>query len=173
MTRKPREAAESLARDIGISLVYAEVDDSAKANILKGMGGATVWIGDGASGAAARSIAASSVSVSLAGFATVPRDPADVVLLKPGWDGFIPLLNIAREHRGRIAADYRVVYAANLLGAAGGLLAGLGSLESGLISNLGSAFIFLKHLRELRGLITRAETAFPAGAGEPTGATLT
>jgi hypothetical protein len=80
-------------------------------------------------------------------------DKAGIVLLQPGLQGLVPLPRIGRGHRARIDADYRAVYAANLLGLAGGLLAGFGgagirtlagdslarfgSLESGLISNIG------------------------------------
>jgi cation-transporting P-type ATPase C len=81
------------------------------------------------------SIEASTVSISVAGVSTAPLDGADIVLLQPG----------------------RVVYVANFLGVAGGFLANFGSLESGLTSNLGTAYVYLKRRKELRDLIFRVE----------------
>ena len=70
----------------------------------------------------------------------------------------MPLRSIGRGHRARIQADYRTVYTANLLSVAGGLFAGFGSLEAGLTSNAGTAYVYLRHRRHLRDLISQVET---------------
>ncbi len=59
---------------------------------------------------------------------------------------------VVDAHRARLNADYRTVYAANLLAVAGGFAVGLGSLGAGLTSNLGSALVFLRRWRGLAGL---------------------
>jgi manganese/zinc-transporting P-type ATPase C len=103
------------------------------------------------------SIEASTVSISVAGVSTAPLDGADIVLLQPGLQDLVPLRRIGRSHRAAIPTDYRVVYVANFLGVAGGFLANFGSLESGLTSNLGTAYVYLKRRKELRDLIFRVE----------------
>jgi hypothetical protein len=122
------------------------------------LGHRAMWIGNGASPEALPCIEVSAVSISVAGASTAPLDKADIVLLQPGLQNLVPLRRIGRGHRARIEADYRVVYAANLLGAAGGFLAGFGSLEAGLTSNAGTAYIYARHWRQLHDLISRVET---------------
>jgi hypothetical protein len=63
----------------------------------------------------------------------------------------------AERRLNRLKADYRVVYMANLAALAGGFVAGFGSLQAGLTSNLGSAAVFLSHWRSLNSLAARAE----------------
>ena len=98
------------------------------------------------------------MSISVAGLSTAPLDAADIVFLQPGLQNLAPLIRIGIGHQARIEADYRAVYAANLLGVAGGFLAGFGSLEAGLTSNVGTSYVYLRHWRQLRDLISRMET---------------
>jgi manganese/zinc-transporting P-type ATPase C len=149
--------ADSIANAIGISTVFGDLDPEAKARAIRDLGGRTMWIGDGTSAAAIPCLEASTVSISVAGVSTAPLDGADIVLLQPGLQNLVPLRRIGRSHRAAIQADYRVVYAANFLGVAGGFLANFGSLESGLSSNLGTAYVYLKRRQELRDLISRVE----------------
>jgi manganese/zinc-transporting P-type ATPase C len=149
--------AEAIARKIGISTVFGDLDPEGKTRALKMLGRRTMWIGDGAAPEAIPCIAASPVSISVAGIATARSDKADIVLLQPGLRNLVSLRRIGRGHRMRIEADYRAVYAANLLGAAGGLLAGFGSLEAGLISNIGTGYIYARHRIKLQKLISEVE----------------
>jgi cation-transporting P-type ATPase C len=158
LSRHPQETAEAIAGRIGISSVFGDLDPVGKARALRMLGHRAMWIGNGASPEALPCIEVSAVSISVAGASTAPLDKADIVLLQPGLQNLVPLRRIGRSHRARIEADYRVGYAANLLGAAGGFLAGFGSLEAGLTSNAGTAYIYARHWRQLHDLISRVET---------------
>jgi len=150
--------AESIAEKIGISTVLGELDKIGKAEAIREYGRRTMWIGDGNSADSIPAIGASTVSVSVAGVSTIAADLADVVLFHPSLRGLVPLRQIGREHRARLDAGYRAVYTANLLAVAGGFLAGFGSLESGLTSNMGTGYVYSMHRKWLQALIERVET---------------
>jgi len=150
--------AEAIAGRIGISTVFGDLDPTGKAGVLRKLGRRTMWIGDGASLEAIACIEASTVSISIAGVSTAPLDKADIVLLQPGLHNLVQLRRIGRSHRARIVADYRVVYAVNLLGVAGGIWAGFGSLEAALTSNIGTGYVYMGHWKRLHDLISRVET---------------
>jgi manganese/zinc-transporting P-type ATPase C len=150
-------AAEAIARAVGISTVLGDLDPEGKARALSDLGRRTMWIGDGTIPEAIPCIKASTVSISVAGLSTAPSDAADIVLLQPGLWNLVPLRRVGRDHHARIKADYRVVYAANLLGVAGGLLGVFGSLESGLTFNVGTGYVYTRRWQQLRDLISRVE----------------
>jgi cation transport ATPase len=151
-----QDVAETRTASIGLDAVFGDLDPFAKAEALRSVSSNAIWIGDGADPklAPVRSVAA--VTVSAAGVGALPKDMADIVLLR----GDLASLVVARrsaEHRlGRLQDDYRVVYLANLAALAGGVVAGFGSLGAGLTSNLGSAAVFLSHWRSLNRLAARA-----------------
>jgi len=149
--------AEAIADGIGISTVLGNLDEDAKAREIRRLGRRTMWIGDGTTIEAIPCIEAATVSISVAGFSTASADAADIVLLQPGLDSLVSLRSLGRGHRARIEADYRAVYTANLLGVAGGLMAGFGSLESGLTSNAGTGYVYTTHWKRLRDLVSRVE----------------
>jgi len=142
---------------IGLDAVFGDLDLSAKVEALRSISSHAIWIGDGSDLKSAPVRAAAAVTVSAAGIATLPKDMADIVLLR----GDLASLVVARrsaEHRfTRLKDDYRVVYLANLAALAGGVAAGFGSLSAGLTSNLGSAAVFLSHWRSLNRLAARAD----------------
>lgn len=153
----PQSVAEVRARSIGIEAVSGDLDATAKVKFLSQLGPRTIWIGNGADPVAASAVAASTVSVSLAGLASVAEDKADVVLLRPGLKSIVALREIGRAHRAHIEGDYNVVYVANLLGALGGPIANFGSLESGLVSNLGTGIVFARNWLRLLSLSSRID----------------
>lgn len=174
ISSRPQAMAEAIAGRAGVSTVFGDLDPAGKARALKNLGRRTMWIGDGASPAARPSIEASTVSISVAGVSTAVFDTADILFLQPGLQNLVPLRRIARRRRAHIEADYRAVYAANLLGVAGGLFGafsspalpdaaggsftGFGSLEAGLTSNAGTAFVFARHWIRMHNLISKVET---------------
>ncbi|ACK51761.1 E1-E2 ATPase-associated domain protein [Methylocella silvestris BL2] len=162
VSSQPQAAARAIAREAGIAAVYGDLDGAGKARIINRLGRRTMWIGDGASPLAGPCIEASTVSISTAGFASAAADAADIVLLAPGLQNLAPLRRIGRSHRARLEADYRALYIANLAGAAGGLLTGFGSLEAGLTSNAGTAYIYARNWKRLHDLIARVETRHAA-----------
>jgi cation transport ATPase len=157
ISSRPQREAEAVARSVGVSTVFGDLDPAAKADVLRTLGERTLWIGDGAAPSSLPTIEASALSLSVAGAAAIATDRADIVLLQPGLRKLVALRAIGRAHRARIEADYRVVYAANLLGAAGGLVLGTGSLEAGLTSNVGTGLVYLLRWSQLNALTARLE----------------
>jgi cation transport ATPase len=158
ISSRPQAEVESVAEPLGISTVIGGLRGSEqKAQTLIRLGGRSVWIGDGSSADAIACAKASGVSVSIAGLSSAPSDVADVILLQRGLRSLLPLTRIVRAHRGRIAGDYRAVYAANLFGAVGGLLGYFGSLESGMASNLGTGYVYARNWLRLRNLTSTIE----------------
>jgi hypothetical protein len=156
-SRKSQSQADATASNIGVGVAHGGLDPHAKALTLKRLGGRTVWIGNGAAQDTRPTLEASTVSVSVAGAATLASDAADVVCLQPGLEPLALLPRFVHAHRTALEADYRVVDAANLFGAAVGLFRGFGSLEAGLASNASTALVYACHWRRLRNLIARVE----------------
>ncbi|GLK76726.1 hypothetical protein GCM10008171_19800 [Methylopila jiangsuensis] len=150
-------AARAAAEAVGIEFAFGGLDARGKVAILRSLGRRAVWVGDGAAPDAAEVMAASDVSVSVAGFGNAPDDLADVALLRGELAGLTTLGELAQAHRARLRGDYRTVYAANLLGVAGAFLANFGSLQAGLLSNLGSGVVFARHVKRLNSLIAAIE----------------
>ncbi|WP_244395990.1 ATPase [Beijerinckia indica] len=157
ISSRPQEEAQERAERVGISTVFGNLDHAGKIRTLERLGHRIVWVGDGAAPGSLSLIKISAVSISVGGLATIASDAADITLLQPGLAGLVPLRSIGRAHRSRIEADYRMVYAANLIGAAGGFAAGFGSLESGLVSHAATGIIFIRHWKRLHDLVSRLE----------------
>lgn len=156
LSGKDRDTAAGLARDLGIAQVAAGLDADGKAAFIHALGGGVVWVGDGSARATAAARAASEVSVSVAGLAAAPEDGADVLLLG-GLANLADLPQFAATHGRRLARDYRTLYAANLMAVAGAFAAGFGSLQAGVVSNLGTGLIFSRHARRLNALVREEE----------------
>lgn len=144
-----KDAAAELGAGLGADFALGGLSPRDKAHVIRGLAQRAVWIGDGTAPDAAAMIAASDVSLSTA--APSEQEQADAVLLA-GLEGIAVARTIARRHRATIAADYRLVYAANLSGATGAMAAGLGSLDVALLSNAATAVIYAGHVRRLRRL---------------------
>jgi cation transport ATPase len=157
VSRSPRADVEALAGTLGIERFHPRASAAAKLDVIRGLGGKTLWIGDGSEPQAREQLAASTVSVSVAPLSRVRDDAADILLPHTGLDGLAELIELGRAHASRLEQDYRVIYAVNTLGAAGGLLARFGSLQSGLLSHLGNGLIYARHARDLDRLIAGVE----------------
>lgn len=144
-----KATAARLGAALGAEAAIGGLTPDEKAQVIRGLGQRAAWIGDGTAAACAPAIAASGVSLSTA--APSEAETADALLLA-GLDGLAAARAAARRQRAAIAADYRLVYAANLTGVAGALTAGFGGLNSGLASNTGTAAILARHARRLRAL---------------------
>ena len=160
-----QDAAEAAVEGFGFDAVFAGLSAQEKARALQSFAVPTAWIGDGADAGAAPVRSASAVSISLAGLASLPADQADIVVLRDDLDVLLNVRRSAAAHVSRVQGDYRVVYIANLLAVAGGFSAGFGSLQAGLVSNLGSAAVFLARWRALTNLAGRPKgvIAVPRG----------
>jgi cation transport ATPase len=149
--------AADTAAHFGIEQVFGGLDSTAKAGLLRSLADRSVWIGNGALAEATPVVAASGVSVSTAGLSVVADDAADILLLRGDASGLLDLQALSKEHRAELKTDYGIVYLANLLGVAGAYLARFGSLQSGLISNLGTGIIYARHASRLSALVSEAE----------------
>jgi cation transport ATPase len=141
--------AEARAEEIGFDATFGDLDAAGKVEAIKSLSPHAIWVGDGADPASAPARAAAFISLSLSGLDNLPQDQADIVLLRGDLHALAAARRAARAHIGRLRADYRTVYIANLVALAGGFTAGFGSLRAGLTSNLGSALVFLARLRTL------------------------
>ena len=151
LSSSPPEKARAVANDAGIETAIGGLDAAAKANAIRGLSRRAIWIGNGAAPQAKTAIAASAVSVSVGGVATLLDDAADVILMQSDLDGLVTMRKIARAHLARLRSDYRKVYAANLLGTAGAFV-GFGSLEGNLTTNFGSGLVLASRWSDLRRL---------------------
>lgn len=152
ISRRSEAAAKAIAEKAGIDDVAAGLNGRKKADFIRALPGRAVWVGDGAAEESRDAMLASAVSVSIAGLSAAPDDGADIQLLEGRLSRLVDLAALAARHRERLNADYRTVYAANLVGAAGAFLAGFGSLRAGLFSNLGTAVVYVGALRQLDAL---------------------
>ena len=153
----PQDVAETRTDLIGLDAVFGDLDLSAKVEALRSISSHAIWIGDGSDLKSAPVRAAAAVTVSAAGIAALPRDMADIVLLRGDLASLVVARRSAERRFTRLKDDYLVVYLANLAALAGGVAAGFGSLRAGLTSNLGSAAVFLSHWRSLNRLAARAD----------------
>jgi manganese/zinc-transporting P-type ATPase C len=157
--------AEAIGHRLGITNCIGDLDPEGKARILSNLGRRTMWIGDGSSPEAVGCIAASTVSISVAGSQKVPHDAADVILLLPSLRGLIALRRIGRLHRGLLKDGYRPVFVLNLLCVAGAFLGGFNTLIVGLTTNLGTGYVYRSHLKRLNDLITSMESKMATDFG--------
>jgi cation transport ATPase len=154
-----REQAEThaLARTLGLELSHGGLTRSAKLDFVRGLGRSTVWIGNGSDPDVRETIAASTVSISVAPLASSRDDAADILLPQRGLDALNDVFEIGRAHVARIAQDYRTVYAVNLVSLSGLLATRFGSLHAGLLSNVSTGLIYARHARSLDKLASAAE----------------
>jgi cation transport ATPase len=148
--------AQAIADKLGIEFSRAGLRPAAKADLIRGLGRQTIWIGDGSNPELREPIAASTVSISVGALSDSRQDAADI-LLPQGLDAVPELIELGRAHERRLADDYRAVYTLNLLGVAGALLARFNSLQAGLLSNFATGLIYVRHARQLDRLAFRAE----------------
>jgi manganese/zinc-transporting P-type ATPase C len=149
--------AQGLAQRLGLDFSQGGLSAAAKADLIRGWGRAALWLGDGSDPNASKPIAASAVSVSLAPLSHAREDAADILLPHTGLSGLAEAIELGRAHAQRLKKDYRAVYLANLLGATGAFVPGLTPLQVGLLSNVGTGFIYARHARRLDELVSAAE----------------
>ncbi len=165
ISSKPQSEAEEIGHRIGVLTCIGDLDTEGKVRILENLGRRTMWIGNGSSPEALPCIAASTVSISVAGSQTVPHDAADVILLLPSLRGLVPLRRIGRLHRALLKDGYRSVFVLNLFCVAGAFLGGFDTLIVGLTTNFGTGYVYRNHLKRLNELISRMESKMATELG--------
>ncbi len=149
LSRGGEAEARALADVLGIEFSFGGLDSSSKADLIRGAGRPTAWVGNGSDDGVREAIAASTVSVSIAPSRHSPQDVADILLPLKGLDSLAEVIAISQAHESRLARDYRTVYAANLLGVGGAYLARFNALRSGLVSNIGTGLVYARHAKAL------------------------
>ena len=157
LAKSRQKSARAVAMRAGIETVIAGLDASAKAETIRDLSRQAIWVGNGTAHGVQPSIAASAVSISVGGVATLLDDAADVVLLQSDLDGLLTVRQLAQAHLGRLRSDYRKVYVANVLAAAGAFVTGFAGLQAGLLSNLGTGLVFAARCSDLRCLAQASE----------------
>jgi manganese/zinc-transporting P-type ATPase C len=148
---------QALARKLGIELAHGGLTRAAKLDLLRGFGGKTIWIGDGADRDAHDFAAASTVSISVAPLARAHEDAADILLPLVGLEGLPAVIDLGRAHARRLIQGYRTVYAANLLAISGAAHPRYIGLYAGLLSNAGTGLIYARQAWELNRLASAVE----------------
>ncbi len=157
VSSRPQKEAEAIASALGISIVYGGLNTAQKVEGLKTLGKRTMWIGDGSAPESLPCMEASTISISVAGAATVPLDAANIILLQPSIIGLVPLRRVGRRHRSLLKDGYRWVFAANLFCVAGAFFGGFTTLTVAITSNFATGYVYNAHRRRLNELIHRME----------------
>jgi cation-transporting P-type ATPase C len=165
ISSRPQAEAEAIGHKIGVLTCIGDLDTDGKVRVLGNLGRRTMWIGNGTLPESVPCMAASTVSISVAGSQTVPHDAADVVLLLPSFRGLVPLRRIGRLHRALLKDGYRSVFALNLLCVMGAFFGGFDALIVGLATNFGTGYVYRNHLKRLNDLISRMEAKMATELG--------
>jgi cation transport ATPase len=157
LSRAGRGEARALAGQLGIEHARGGLSPEAKADAIRALGRAVLWIGDGSDPDAGPAIAASTLSLSVAPLSRAAEDRADILLPNDGLSRLPHVLQLGRSHARSVEADYRTLYATNLLGVAAALTVSIPPLQVGLLSNLGTGIIYSRHAMQLSRLAHAAE----------------
>ncbi len=138
LTGDRREAAEAVAREVGIGDVRAELSPSDKLeaiDALRGEGRVVAMVGDGINDAPA--LARANVGIAVGSGTDVAIEAADVALLRAGLDGVPLVVALSRKTMRTIRENLFWAFAYNTLGipiAAGVLYPALGIVLSPVIA---------------------------------------
>lgn len=144
MTGDNRSTAQSVADELGIDTVFAEVmpeDKAAKIKELQSRGKIVALAGDGVNDAPA--LAQADVGIAFASGTDVAIESADITLLKPDLDGILKAINLSKATMSNIRQNLFFAFAYNIIGipiAAGALFPVFGLLLSPMIASAAMTF---------------------------------
>lgn len=144
MTGDDRSTAAAVARELGISQLFAEVmpeDKAAKVIELRSAGKIVAMAGDGVNDAPA--LAQADVGIAFASGTDVAIESADITLLRPDLDGILKARNLSRSTMKNIRQNLFFAFIYNIVGvpiAAGVLFPVFGILLSPMIASLAMTF---------------------------------
>ena len=150
MTGDNRRTAESVAAEVGVDAVYAEVLPEDKAAFIrqeKEKGHTVIMVGDGVNDSPALSEADAGIAISTG--AAIAREIADITVASEDLFELVTLRKLSEALMARIRGSYRFIVAFNLslitLGVAGVLLPAI----SALLHNTSTLGIGLKNMTDL------------------------
>jgi Cu+-exporting ATPase len=144
MTGDNRGTAESVASQLGIDQVFAEVmpeDKAAKIKELQSQGKIVAMAGDGVNDAPA--LAQADVGIAFASGTDVAIESADITLLKPELNGILRARNLSKATMRNIRQNLFCAFIYNIVGvpiAAGILYPVFGMLLSPMIASAAMTF---------------------------------
>ncbi len=144
MTGDAKSTAEAVARELGISEIFAEVmpeDKAAKVKSLQADNRRVAMAGDGVNDAPA--LAQADVGIAFASGTDVAIESANITLLKPDLDGILKARNLSRATMKNIRQNLFFAFIYNIVGvpiAAGVLFPVFGLLLSPMIASAAMTF---------------------------------
>jgi Cu+-exporting ATPase len=144
MTGDNRATADSVAKELGIDQVFAEVmpdQKAAKVKELQSLGKTVAMAGDGVNDAPA--LAQADVGIAFASGTDVAIESADITLLRPDLSGILKARNLSRATMKNIRQNLFFAFVYNIVGvpiAAGVLFPVFGLLLSPMIASAAMTF---------------------------------
>ena len=150
MTGDNRRTAESVAREVGVDAVYAEVLPEDKASFIraeKEKGHTVIMVGDGVNDSPALSEADAGIAISTG--AAIAREIADITIASEDLFELVILRRLSEALMGRIHGSYRFIVGFNLSLILLGVAGILPPTTSALLHNTSTLGISLKNMTNL------------------------
>ena len=152
MTGDNRRTAESVAREVGVDAVYAEVLPEDKAAFIrraKAEGHTVIMVGDGVNDSPALSEADAGIAISTG--AAIAREIADITVASEDLFALVTLRQLGEALMRRIHGSYRFIVGFNLSLILLGVAGILPPTTSALLHNTATLGIGLKNMTDLLG----------------------
>ena len=150
MTGDNRRTAESVAREVGVDAVYAEVLPEDKASFIraeKEKGHTVIMVGDGVNDSPALSEADAGIAISTG--AAIAREIADITIASEDLFELVILRRLSEALMDRIHGSYRFIVGFNLSLILLGVVGILPPTTSALLHNTSTLGISLKNMTNL------------------------
>ena len=150
MTGDNRKTAESVAREVGVDAVYAEVLPEDKAAFIqqeKAAGHTVIMVGDGVNDSPALSEA--DVGIAISTGAAIAREIADITIASEDLFELVTLRKLSEALMSRIHLNYRFIVGFNFSLIVLGVLGILPPTTSALLHNMSTLGISLKSMTNL------------------------
>ena len=150
MTGDNRRTAESVAAEVGVDAVYAEVLPEDKAAFIrqeKEKGHTVIMVGDGVNDSPALSEADAGIAISTG--AAIAREIADITVSSEDLFALVTLRRLGEALMERIHGSYRFIVGFNLSLIALGVAGGLPPTTSALLHNGSTLGISLRNMTDL------------------------
>ena len=150
MTGDNRRTAETVAAEVGVDAVYAEVLPEDKAAFIRGekeKGHTVIMVGDGVNDSPALSEADAGIAISTG--AAIAREIADITVASEDLFALVTLRKISQALMERIHGSYRFIVGFNLALIALGVAGVLPPATSALLHNGSTLGISLRNMTDL------------------------